>query len=82
MSQQLERRIEQFVAERVQRECILMPSGRVAVYCALRMFLSKGDALLMSPNNDDVILFIVFAAGLRPVAESLAPAQDGSRASR
>ncbi len=73
MSQRLERTIEQFVAERVQRECILMPSGRIAVYCALRTFLSRGDALLMSPNNDDVILFIVLAAGLRPVAAPISP---------
>ena len=72
-SDRLEQDIEQFVAVRLNRECVLMPSGRIAVYCALRTFMSPGDALLMSPNNDDVMLFIVLAAGLRPIAAPISP---------
>jgi dTDP-4-amino-4,6-dideoxygalactose transaminase len=77
MSRRLERDVEAIVADRIGRECILMPSGRLALYCALRTFLAPGDALLMSPDTDDVILFIVLAAGLRPVAAPICP-DDGN----
>ena len=77
VSQRLERKIEALVGGRVGRECILMPSGRIALYCALKTYMSSGDALLMSPNNDDVIFFCVLAAGIRPVAAPISPA-DGN----
>ena len=75
--QRLEREVESFVARRTGRECVFMPSGRIALYCALRALLSPGDQVLMSPANDDVILFVVLAAGLRPVAAPLSAA-DGN----
>jgi dTDP-4-amino-4,6-dideoxygalactose transaminase len=73
----LEREIEAFAARRTGRESVFMPSGRIALYCALRALLSPGDRILMSPVNDDVIFFVVLAAGLRPVAAPLSAA-DGN----
>ena len=44
------------------------PDGSpVALYLALRHWFRRGDRLLMSPVTDDVVLFVVLAAGLRPV---------------
>jgi dTDP-4-amino-4,6-dideoxygalactose transaminase len=62
--------------ERTGRHCLFVPSGRLALYLALRSWLSPGDRILMSPLNDDVILFVVLAAGLRPVMAPVSPA-DG-----
>lgn len=73
----LEREIESWVGRRTGREAVFMPSGRVALYCALRAFTSPGDRVLMSPVTDDVIYFVVLAAGLRPVAAPLSAA-DGN----
>lgn len=77
MPRRLEREIELFIARRTDREAVYMPSGRVALYCALRALLSPGDKILMSPVNDDVIFFVVMAAGLHPVAAPLS-ADDGN----
>jgi hypothetical protein len=73
----LERAIEAFMERRTGRECIFMPSGRIALWSALRVLLSPGDRLLMSPATDDVIFFIVLAAGVRPVAAPLS-LEDGN----
>jgi len=75
--QRLEREVEDFLARRTGRECVYMPSGRIALYCALLALLKPGDRILMSPVNDDVIFFVVLAAGLRPVAAPLSAA-DGN----
>ncbi|MBI4754707.1 MAG: DegT/DnrJ/EryC1/StrS family aminotransferase [Betaproteobacteria bacterium] len=75
--QRLQREIEANIADRLGRECVFMPSGRIALYCALRTHLKAGDALLMSPVNDDVIYFTVLAAGVRPVMAPLS-ADDGN----
>lgn len=77
MQQRLEREVESLVSRRTGRECVFMPSGRIALYCALRALLSPGDRVLMSPVNDDVIFFVVLAAGLHPVAAPLSAA-DGN----
>ena len=62
-----EREIEALMSARLGRPCLFLPSGRLALYLALRTLLSPGDRILMSPVNDDVIFFTVLAAGLRPV---------------
>jgi dTDP-4-amino-4,6-dideoxygalactose transaminase len=58
---------------RLERPCLFFPSGRLALYVALRTWLRPGDRILMSPVTDDVILFTILAAGLRPV---MAPVSD------
>jgi dTDP-4-amino-4,6-dideoxygalactose transaminase len=75
--QRLEREIEALMAARLDRPCMFLPSGRLALYVALSAWLQPGDRILMSALNDDVIFFTVLAAGLRPV---LAPvsADDGN----
>ncbi len=75
--ERLRAEIEAEMARRIGRECVFMPSGRIAVYCALRARLHRGDAVLMSPVNDDVVLFAVLAAGMRPVMAPLS-AEDGN----
>ncbi|MEV6397602.1 DegT/DnrJ/EryC1/StrS family aminotransferase [Streptomyces sp. NPDC051907] len=62
---------------RLGRECLYMPSCRLGLYVALRHWCPPGGRVLMSPVNDDVIFFVVLAAGLRPVQAPL-KAQDGS----
>src|SRR5829696_414279 len=69
--------IEAFVGERTGRECLFLPSGRMALYMAFRTWLSPGDRVLMSPLNDDVVFFTALAAGLRPVMAPLS-AGDGN----
>ncbi|MFE3328187.1 DegT/DnrJ/EryC1/StrS family aminotransferase [Streptomyces sp. NPDC059176] len=63
--------------DRVGRECLYMPSCRLGLYVALRHWCRPGGRVLMSPVNDDVIFFVVLAAGLRPVQAPLDP-RDGS----
>ncbi|QES45622.1 hypothetical protein DEJ49_35685 [Streptomyces venezuelae] len=55
------------MARRLGRPCVYTPSARLALYLALRHWCRPGARVLMSPVNDDVILFVVLAAGLRPV---------------
>ncbi|MFF1509088.1 DegT/DnrJ/EryC1/StrS family aminotransferase [Streptomyces sp. NPDC058326] len=59
------------------RECLYVPSCRFGLYLALRHWCRPGGRVLMSPVNDDVILFVVLAAGLRPVQAPLDP-RNGS----
>nr|WP_254405063.1 DegT/DnrJ/EryC1/StrS family aminotransferase [Streptomyces sp. AC627_RSS907] len=58
---------------RLGRECVYVPSCRFALYVALRHWCPPGGRVLMSPVNDDVIFFVVLAAGLRPVQAPLKP---------
>jgi dTDP-4-amino-4,6-dideoxygalactose transaminase len=69
--------IERTLSARLGRPCLFTPSGRIALYVALRAHLAPGARVLMSPHNDDVVFFIVLAAGLRPVMASLS-AEDGN----
>ncbi|MFJ5777672.1 DegT/DnrJ/EryC1/StrS family aminotransferase [Streptomyces sp. NPDC093094] len=55
------------MTRRLGRACVYTPSARLALYLALRRWCRPGGRVLMSPVNDDVILFVVLAAGLRPV---------------
>jgi dTDP-4-amino-4,6-dideoxygalactose transaminase len=75
--QRLEREIEALMAARLGRPCLFLPSGRLALYVALRAWLRPGDRILMSALNDDVIFFTVLAAGLRPVLAPVSP-DDGN----
>ena len=47
--------------------------GREALYLAFREWLRPGNRLLMSPLNDDVLFFVVLAAGLVPVSGPVDP---------
>ncbi|WP_254396119.1 DegT/DnrJ/EryC1/StrS family aminotransferase [Streptomyces sp. AC512_CC834] len=58
---------------RLGRECVYVPSCRFGLYAALRHWCPPGGRVLMSPVNDDVIFFVVLAAGLRPVQAPLDP---------
>jgi DegT/DnrJ/EryC1/StrS aminotransferase family protein len=73
----VEREIEATMAERLGRPCLFFPSGRLAVYAALRAWLEPGSRVLMSPLTDDVIFFVALAAGLRPVMAPVSPS-DGN----
>jgi dTDP-4-amino-4,6-dideoxygalactose transaminase len=77
MTRRPEREIEAFMSARVGRPCLFTPSGRLAIYVALRTWLSPGGRILMSPINDDVVFFVVLAAGLRPVMAPVSP-DDGN----
>ncbi|WP_203863429.1 DegT/DnrJ/EryC1/StrS family aminotransferase [Planobispora rosea] len=70
-------RPEALVAGRTGRRCLALPSNRFGLYLALRHWCSPGERLLMSPISADEILFLVLAAGLRPVIAPLSPA-DGN----
>ncbi|WP_345617228.1 DegT/DnrJ/EryC1/StrS family aminotransferase [Streptomyces ziwulingensis] len=59
--------------ERLGRDCVYVPSCRFGLYVALRHWCPPGGRVLMSPVNDDVIFFVVLAAGLRPVQAPLNP---------
>ncbi|MFD9906252.1 DegT/DnrJ/EryC1/StrS family aminotransferase [Streptomyces sp. NPDC059063] len=60
-------RLAATMTRRLGRACVYTPSARLALYLALRRWCRPGARVLMSPVNDDVILFVVLAAGLRPV---------------
>ncbi|NYI08116.1 DegT/DnrJ/EryC1/StrS family aminotransferase [Allostreptomyces psammosilenae] len=55
------------------QEGLLLPSGRLALFLALVHWCRPGGRVLMAPVNDDVILFVVLAAGLRPVFAPVDP---------
>ncbi|MFG1700532.1 DegT/DnrJ/EryC1/StrS family aminotransferase [Nonomuraea sp. NPDC049309] len=65
------------IAERTDRYCLSLPSNRLGLYLALRHWCTPGQRLLMSPISADEILFLVLAAGLRPVIAPLSP-RDGN----
>ncbi|MFE0422380.1 DegT/DnrJ/EryC1/StrS family aminotransferase [Streptomyces sp. NPDC058953] len=69
--------IEEMMRDRLGRECLYVPSCRIGMYLALRHWVKPGGRVLMAPVNDDVIFFVVLAAGLKPV---MAPVhhEDGS----
>lgn len=69
--------LESLMRRRLGRECLYVPSCRLGLYVALRHWCPPGGRVLMSPVNDDVIMFVVLAAGLRPVQAPLNPL-DGS----
>ena len=69
--------LEALMRNRLGRECLYVPSCRLGLYVALRHWCPPGARVLMSPVNDDVIFFVVLAAGLRPVQAPLRP-EDGS----
>lgn len=69
--------LEALMGRRLGRECLYVPSCRTGLYVALRHWCPPGGRVLMSPVNDDVIFFVVLAAGLRPVQAPL-NAGDGS----
>ncbi|MES5821858.1 DegT/DnrJ/EryC1/StrS family aminotransferase [Streptomyces sp. RG80] len=66
-------RLAATMSRRLGRECVYTPSARLALYLALRRWCRPGARVLMSPVNDDVILFVVLAAGLRPVQAPVSP---------
>ncbi|MFF7448419.1 MULTISPECIES: DegT/DnrJ/EryC1/StrS family aminotransferase [unclassified Streptomyces] len=66
-------RLAATMTRRLGRECVFTPSARLALYLALRRWCRPGARVLMSPVNDDVILFVVLAAGLRPVQAPVSP---------
>ncbi|MFD0658901.1 DegT/DnrJ/EryC1/StrS family aminotransferase [Thermocatellispora tengchongensis] len=68
---------EDQLARRTGRRCLALPSNRLGLYLALRHFCTPGERLLMSPVSADEILFLVLAAGLRPVMAPLSP-RDGN----
>ncbi|SEH02480.1 dTDP-4-amino-4,6-dideoxygalactose transaminase [Nonomuraea solani] len=69
-------------AERTGRHCLSLPSNRLGLYLALRHWCVPGMRLLMSPISADEILFLVLAAGLRPVIAPLSPRDGNIDASR
>lgn len=60
-------KIERFFADRYGREAMFLPSGRLALLLAFTTWLRPHDRILMSPVTDDVVFFLVLAAGLEPV---------------
>ncbi|MGW0874347.1 DegT/DnrJ/EryC1/StrS family aminotransferase [Streptomyces sp. NPDC002740] len=66
-------RLEAAMRDRLGRECVYVPSCRFGLYVALRHWCPPGGRVLMSPVNDDVIFFVLLAAGLRPVQAPLNP---------
>ncbi|MFI6639193.1 DegT/DnrJ/EryC1/StrS family aminotransferase [Streptomyces sp. NPDC050504] len=69
--------LEAAMRHRTGRAALYVPSCRFGLYLALRHWCAPGGRVLMSPVNDDVIFFVVLAAGLRPVQAPLDP-RDGS----
>ncbi|ATW48831.1 hypothetical protein CGZ69_13865 [Streptomyces peucetius subsp. caesius ATCC 27952] len=57
--------LEELMRRRLRRDCLYVPSCRLGLYVALRHWCPPGGRVLMSPVNDDVIFFMVPAAGLR-----------------
>ncbi|MEG3628985.1 DegT/DnrJ/EryC1/StrS family aminotransferase [Streptomyces poriticola] len=72
-SAQRRERLEATMRGRLGRECVYVPSCRFGLFVALRHWCPPGSRVLMSPVNDDVIFFVVLAAGLRPVQAPLNP---------
>ncbi|MFI8192970.1 DegT/DnrJ/EryC1/StrS family aminotransferase [Streptomyces sp. NPDC085946] len=67
------KRLEETMRGRLGRDCVYVPSCRFGLYVALRHWCPPGGRVLMAPVNDDVMFFVVRAAGLRPVQAPLNP---------
>ncbi|WP_433243018.1 DegT/DnrJ/EryC1/StrS family aminotransferase [Streptosporangium sp. CA-135522] len=65
--------LESIMRERVGAECLHVPSARFGLYLALRHWFEAGDRVLMAPTNCETVLFVVLAAGLRPVMAPVSP---------
>ncbi|GII96810.1 DegT/DnrJ/EryC1/StrS family aminotransferase [Sinosporangium siamense] len=64
-------RLEAEFTSRLGRECLAVPSNRLGLFMVLKHLMPPGGRLLMSPLSADEILFLVLAAGLRPVMAPL-----------
>ncbi len=67
MREHLQRDIEALFQARTRRQCLFVPSGRLALHILFRALLRPGDRILMSPLEDDTVFFGALAAGIRPV---------------
>jgi dTDP-4-amino-4,6-dideoxygalactose transaminase len=76
-AQRYEAEIEAILEEQTGRACVYLPSCRLGIYIALVNWLRPGARVLMSPCSDDVVLFTVLAAGVRPVMAPLS-SDDGN----
>lgn len=61
------KRLEAEFAARLGRDCLAVPSNRLGLFMVLKHLMAPGERLLMSPITADEILFLVLAAGLRPI---------------
>ncbi|MER6178650.1 DegT/DnrJ/EryC1/StrS family aminotransferase [Streptosporangium sp. NPDC001681] len=66
-------RLERAMGARLGRPCLYVPSNRFGLFIALCHWMKPGQRLLMSPISADEILFLVLAAGLRPVIAPTCP---------
>ena len=73
----LQREIETIFRDITGRECVYVPSARVGIYAVLRSLFSPGERVLITPVTDDVVLFVLLAAGVRPVMAPISVA-DGN----
>lgn len=73
----LQGQVEDHFRDYLGRECIYVPANRIGLYAALTTLLRPGDRVLITPQTDDVVLFVLFAAGVRPVMAPVDPA-DGN----
>jgi hypothetical protein len=71
VSRDLEHEIEAVFRDRTGRECLFVPSGRLALLLAFRAWLRPGSRILMSALEDDTVFIGALVAGLRPVMAPL-----------
>jgi dTDP-4-amino-4,6-dideoxygalactose transaminase len=73
----LEREIEAVMTARLDRPCLFLPSGRLALYVALQAWLRPANRILMSVTDDVIFFSVLVVAGLRPVMAPVS-AEDGN----
>jgi hypothetical protein len=82
ISRRLIREIEQHFRNETGRPAGYFPSARIGIYAALCELFPPGAGLAMSPVTDDIVVFAVLAAGLRPVFMDIEQESGGLRPDR
>lgn len=67
LSERLIQKIEDHFRRETGRAVCYLPTARLGIYATLCEMFFPGEKLIITPVTDDIVLFAVLAAGLKPV---------------
>jgi hypothetical protein len=81
-SRRLIQAIESHFVHRFNRPACYLPSGRLGIYAACCVLFPPGSRVVLSPVTDDIVLFCLLAAGIKPIFIDIDPKSGGLLANR
>ncbi len=82
ISRKLIAEIESHFVRRFNRPACYLPSGRLGIYAACCVLFPPGARVVLSPVTDDIVLFCLLAAGIKPIFIDIDPKNGGLLADR